>query len=107
MLNRPGLIASQQGYFDAVERPSLLRHLWSLAVEEQFYIVWPLAVAVGLRFLRVRGLFVLTMLGALASAALVAILYDPGTDPSRMELTHFHGHRWMRMQYDSTQEVSK
>jgi peptidoglycan/LPS O-acetylase OafA/YrhL len=33
------LIASRQSYFDAVERPALLQHLWSLAIEEQFYIL--------------------------------------------------------------------
>ena len=78
------LIARQQSYFDAVERPSLLQHLWSLAIEEQFYILWPLVVAVGMRFLRASGLLALTLVAALASAVLMAALYDPGADPSRI-----------------------
>ena len=34
----------EQSYFETFERPSLLQHLWSLAVEEQFYLLWPLAL---------------------------------------------------------------
>jgi peptidoglycan/LPS O-acetylase OafA/YrhL/CubicO group peptidase (beta-lactamase class C family) len=78
------LIAREQSYFDAVERPPLLQHLWSLAIEEQFYVVWPLIVAVALRFVRARGLLALTLLATLASAILMASLYEPGADPSRI-----------------------
>ena len=35
------LILSHQSYFQEFARPSLFRHLWSLAVEEQFYLLWP------------------------------------------------------------------
>ncbi|MEN9936172.1 MAG: hypothetical protein RLZZ387_2751 [Chloroflexota bacterium] len=78
------LIAGEQSYFDAIERPPLLQHLWSLAIEEQFYVIWPLVCAVGLRFLRRRGLLALTLLAAAGSAWLMAALYDPGADPSRI-----------------------
>lgn len=36
------LVFEDQSYFEALARPSLLRHLWSLAVEEQFYVFFPL-----------------------------------------------------------------
>ena len=42
------LIFGQESYFEAVGRPSVLQHLWSLAVEEQFYLIWPVVLAVGL-----------------------------------------------------------
>jgi peptidoglycan/LPS O-acetylase OafA/YrhL/CubicO group peptidase (beta-lactamase class C family) len=78
------LIASGQSYFDAAGRPPLLQHLWSLAIEEQFYLIWPLLFAAGMRFLRPRGTLALTLLGAAASVGLMVALYDPGADPSRI-----------------------
>ncbi|MGN6605818.1 MAG: acyltransferase family protein [Jatrophihabitans sp.] len=41
------LIFDHQSYFVASGRPSMLQHLWSLAIEEQFYLLWPL-VLIGL-----------------------------------------------------------
>lgn len=78
------LIVGGQSYFDAADRPPLLQHLWSLAVEEQFYIVWPLIFAAALGRVGRRGLLALTLLGAAASAALMGALHDPGADPSRI-----------------------
>lgn len=78
------LIVDQQSYFESWGRPPLLRHLWSLAVEEQFYLVWPLAFAVLMRFLRAPFVPVLLIAAATASAVLMAVLYEPGADPSRV-----------------------
>ena len=36
------LIVSEQSYFALVERPPVFQHLWSLAIEEQFYLLWPI-----------------------------------------------------------------
>ncbi|CAN2179081.1 COG1835 Predicted acyltransferases [Candidatus Nanopelagicaceae bacterium] len=36
------LVAHHQDYFDTIGRPPLLQHTWSLAVEAQFYLLWPL-----------------------------------------------------------------
>jgi peptidoglycan/LPS O-acetylase OafA/YrhL len=79
-------VFSGASYFDNFAAPSPLRHLWSLAVEEQFYLVWPLLVYGVLRWRRgsaraLLGLIVPLMIG---SAVLMAVLHAPGTDPSRV-----------------------
>jgi peptidoglycan/LPS O-acetylase OafA/YrhL len=78
------LIFEDQSYFDTLARPSLLRHLWSLAVEEQFYLLFPPLFALVLGRLRVRYALALVLAGALASAGLMALLYEPGIDTSRI-----------------------
>lgn len=78
------LIFSEQSYFDAVGRPSMLQHLWSLAVEEQFYLLWPLLFVAGMKFLGQRLLKVASIAGAVLSTGLMALLYVPDTDPSRI-----------------------
>jgi len=70
------LIATDESYFEAVSRPSLFRHLWSLAIEEQFYLVWPLVVLVGLRYGGRRALLAFTLVGVAASTALLWWLFD-------------------------------
>jgi peptidoglycan/LPS O-acetylase OafA/YrhL len=78
------LIIAGETYFESWERPSLLRHLWSLAVEEQFYVVWPLLMAGSLALLRNRLTLALILGGAAASAIAMAALYEPGSAVTRI-----------------------
>jgi peptidoglycan/LPS O-acetylase OafA/YrhL len=79
------LIFHHVSYFASFGPPSPLGHLWSLAVEEQFYLCWPLLLWVGLRRVPKRSvLCALVALLAAASAIAMAVLYHPGTDPSRV-----------------------
>ncbi len=72
-------------YFENLGSPSPVTHLWSLAIEEQFYIVQPL-VLILLFKLRSSRRTVANVLGVLAIASVVemAILYQPDGDPSRV-----------------------
>lgn len=80
------LTFSNESYFEALGRPSPLRHLWSLALEEQWYLIWPLVFAFLLRITRGRLVVMGVLIGAaaLASTGLMAVLYDPDIDPSRI-----------------------
>lgn len=72
-------------YFNSFGLPSPLKNLWSLAIEEQFYIVWPIVLITGLKFFKKRAKFSnIVFIAALCSAVLMAILYKPGEDPSRV-----------------------
>ncbi len=78
-------IFQNTSYFAAVGDPSPLTHFWSLAIEEQFYLVWPpvLLVIGGARANRPavrRTAFVL----AAASAIAMMVLYNPAQDPTRV-----------------------
>jgi peptidoglycan/LPS O-acetylase OafA/YrhL len=71
------LLWSETGYFDAAAETKPLLHLWSLGVEEQFYLVWPLVLAYLCRTTRSRFWVVL---GVLASS-LAACIVVTGTNP--------------------------
>ncbi|WLP59565.1 acyltransferase family protein [Bacillus pumilus] len=78
-------IFHQLSYFDSFNAVSPLKNLWSLAIEEQFYIIWPLLLIAGLKWVKNRSHLPMITFGlALVSALWMAILYSPDTDPSRV-----------------------
>ncbi|HAM14573.1 MAG TPA: acetyltransferase [Eggerthellaceae bacterium] len=72
-------------YFEALGQPSPVTHFWSLAIEEQFYLIWPVALIICMKVgvgksTMVKGTAVLAVLSALE----MAIMFDPTADPSRV-----------------------
>ncbi|MBD7913813.1 acetyltransferase [Clostridium sp. Sa3CUN1] len=72
-------------YFDSFGSPSPFKNLWSLSLEVQFYIVWPIILIIGYKLFKKRDKLDKSVFGlALISAMLMGILYKPGMDPSRI-----------------------
>ena len=94
---RPGLLAAvtytsnwwqalhHQSYFAVFGPPPPLQHLWSLAIEEQFYLLWPLILTVVLyACARRRTRAAVVWLGATASAVIMAVGYAAGEGSARL-----------------------
>ena len=69
-------------YFDRFGNESPFTHLWSLAVEGQNYLIWPLLFMLLMKLVKNRGTIFKIVIGcSLLSALLLAIWYSPGAGP--------------------------
>ncbi|WP_195961304.1 acyltransferase family protein [Enterococcus casseliflavus] len=72
-------------YFDRFGNESPFTHLWSLAVEGQNYLIWPLVFILLMKIGKQRHrAFKFTAAVTILSAILLAVLYTPGADPTRV-----------------------
>ncbi|MEK4198820.1 acyltransferase family protein [Cytobacillus sp. FSL K6-0265] len=78
-------IFHEVSYFDSFAAPSPIKNLWSLAIEEQFYLLWPLVLTVLIYIFKNRATVSrIIFLSALLSCLWMSLQYDPNGDPSRV-----------------------
>ncbi|MEY3163343.1 MAG: hypothetical protein RI887_167 [Actinomycetota bacterium] len=61
------LVARQQDYFESIGRPPLLQHTWSLAVELQYYLIWPIILLTVLKYFGKRNIARIALIIAMVS----------------------------------------
>ena len=83
------LVNREQDYFEAIGRPPLLQHTWSLAVEAQFYLVWPLVLLFVLRYFGKKNISFVALAIALASGVAL-FLYSVQIDIKESAVSHVY-----------------
>lgn len=83
------LVSRQQDYFEAIGRPPLLQHTWSLAVEAQFYLIWPLVLLFILRYFGKKNIPFAALAIALASGVAL-FAYSIRIDTQESAISHVY-----------------
>ena len=73
------LVAIHQDYFSSIGRAPLLQHTWSLAVEAQFYLIWPLVILLVLKYFGKARVAVASLIIA-ASSGIALFLFSLSLD---------------------------
>jgi peptidoglycan/LPS O-acetylase OafA/YrhL len=85
------LVFNQQDYFESSGRPPLLQHTWSLAVEAQFYLLWPLILLVVLKYFGKKVIpAAALMIAAISGVALMLVSFQlDATNSSKVSHIYF------------------
>jgi peptidoglycan/LPS O-acetylase OafA/YrhL len=83
------LVNREQDYFEVIGRPPLLQHTWSLAVEAQFYLVWPLVLLFVLRYFGKKNISFVALAIALASG-IALFIYSVQIDIKESAVSHVY-----------------
>jgi len=83
------LVSRQQDYFESIGRPPLLQHTWSLAVEAQFYLIWPLVLLFVLKYFGKKNISYAALGIALASGVAL-FAYSVSIDTKESAISHVY-----------------
>ena len=84
------LVARHQDYFETVGRPPLLQHTWSLAVELQFYLIWPLILLGVLKYFGKKNIARIALVIAMVSGTTLFFVSLQLDQSNTQQISHIY-----------------
>ena len=84
------LVARHQDYFEAIGRPPLLQHTWSLAVELQFYLIWPIILLTVLKYFGKKNIARIALLIAITSGVTLFLVSLQIDQSNAQQVSHIY-----------------
>ena len=84
------LVARHQDYFETIGRPPLLQHTWSLAVELQFYIVWPIILLTVLKYFGKKNIARIALIIAIISGTVLFLVSLQLDQANAAQVSHIY-----------------
>ncbi|MEI8184238.1 MAG: acyltransferase family protein [Actinomycetes bacterium] len=84
------LVARHQDYFEAIGRPPLLQHTWSLAVELQFYLIWPIILLTVLKYFGKKNIARIALLIAIISGVTLFLVSLRLDQANAQQISHIY-----------------
>jgi peptidoglycan/LPS O-acetylase OafA/YrhL len=84
------LVARHQDYFEAIGRPPLLQHTWSLAVELQFYLIWPIILLTVLKYFGKKNIARIALLIVIISGVTLFLVSLRLDQSNAQQISHIY-----------------
>ena len=84
------LVARHQDYFESIGRPPLLQHTWSLAVELQFYLIWPIILLTVLKYFGKKNIARIALLIAIISGVTLFLVSLRLDQANAQQISHIY-----------------
>jgi peptidoglycan/LPS O-acetylase OafA/YrhL len=84
------LVARNQDYFETIGRPPLLQHTWSLAVELQFYLIWPIILLTVLKYFGKKNIARIALLIAITSGVTLFLVSLQLDQSNAQQVSHIY-----------------
>ena len=83
-------MARHQDYFETIGRPPLLQHTWSLAVELQFYLIWPIILLTVLKYFGKKNIARIALLIAITSGVTLFLVSLQLDQSNAQQVSHIY-----------------